>query len=127
MSGDAHVRFWESAGVQFPRATHLPIYRQQDYCAASGWTASRSTLLNILTGAFFVLTPLLAYFRRTLQGDSIVGCDDTGLTLLYPKVLPTFDLTDAKQRRMDEVFRQALEEKKPSIPAKMWAHSAECF
>jgi integrase len=23
MSGDAHVRFWESAGVQFPRVTHL--------------------------------------------------------------------------------------------------------
>ncbi len=22
MSGDAHVRFWESAGAQFPRATH---------------------------------------------------------------------------------------------------------
>lgn len=104
---------------------HLPIYRQQDYCAASGWTASRSTLLNILTGAFFVLTPLLAYFRRTLQGDSIVGCDDTGLMLLYPKVLPTFDLTDAKQRRMDEVFRQAMEEKKPSIGAKMWAYRGQ--
>ncbi len=24
MSGDAHVRFWESAGVKLPRATHLP-------------------------------------------------------------------------------------------------------
>jgi hypothetical protein len=23
MSGDVHVRFWESAGVRFPRATHL--------------------------------------------------------------------------------------------------------
>ncbi len=104
---------------------HLPIYRQQDYCAASGWTVSRSTLLNILTGAFFVVTPLLAYFRRVLQGDSIVGCDDTGVTLLYPKVLPEFDLTDAKQRRMDEVFRQALAEKKPSINAKMWAYRGQ--
>ena len=25
MSGDAHVRFWESVGVRFPRATHLPL------------------------------------------------------------------------------------------------------
>ena len=23
MSGDVHVRFWESAGVRLPRATHL--------------------------------------------------------------------------------------------------------
>jgi len=25
MSREAHVRFWESAGVKFPRATHLPL------------------------------------------------------------------------------------------------------
>jgi len=25
MSGDVHVRFWESVGVQFPRATHLVL------------------------------------------------------------------------------------------------------
>ena len=29
MSGDAHVRFWESAGVQLPRATHLPSAKVQ--------------------------------------------------------------------------------------------------
>ena len=27
MSGDVHVRFWESAGVRFPRSTHLPMHR----------------------------------------------------------------------------------------------------
>ena len=36
---------------------HLPIYRQQDYFAGSGWTPGRSTLLNILTGGFFVIEP----------------------------------------------------------------------
>jgi len=25
VSGDVHARFWESAGVRFPRATHLPL------------------------------------------------------------------------------------------------------
>jgi hypothetical protein len=25
MSREAHVRFWESAGVKSPRATHLPL------------------------------------------------------------------------------------------------------
>ena len=28
MSREAHVRFWEGAGVRFPRATHLPLERQ---------------------------------------------------------------------------------------------------
>jgi len=41
MNGDVHVRFWESAGVRFPRATHRPVYRQQDLFAGSGWTPQR--------------------------------------------------------------------------------------
>jgi transposase len=104
---------------------HMPIYRQQDYCATSGWTPSRSTLLNILTGSHFVLEPLIGYFRSTVQQDSIVGCDDTGVTLLNPKVLPQFDLEDPKQRRIHEVFSEALNENKPSIRAKMWAYRGQ--
>jgi hypothetical protein len=38
MSGDAHVRFRESAGVQLPRATPLPVYRQRDLSASCGST-----------------------------------------------------------------------------------------
>ena len=34
---------------------HLPFYRQQDWFAGSGWIPSRSTLLNILVAAEFVL------------------------------------------------------------------------
>ena len=88
---------------------HLPIYRQQDYFAGSGWSPGRSTLLNILTGCYFVIGPLLDYFKQTLQNDPVIGCDDTGVTLLYPKTLPAFDLTDPKQRRIHEVFAKALE------------------
>ena len=101
---------------------HLPIYRQQDYFAGSGWTPSRSTLLNILVGSYFVISPLIEFFRQTVHRDSIVGCDDTSVTLLYPKVIPQFDLDDPKQRRIHEVFTEALKEKKPSIRAKMWAY-----
>ena len=101
---------------------HLPVYRQQDYFAGSGWAPSRSTLLNILAGSHFVLEPLLAYFKQTVQSDPVVGCDDTGVTLLYPKELPQFDLTDPKERRIHEVFSKALDENKPSIRAKMWAY-----
>lgn len=103
-------------------AYHLPLYRQQDMFAGAGWTPSRSTLLNVLSNCDFILEPLLAYFKQTLQGDSMVACDDTGLTLLYPKEPPDFDLSDPKQKRAAEVFAQALAENKPSINAKMWAY-----
>lgn len=101
---------------------HLPIYRQQDYFAGSGWSPGRSTLLNILTGCYFIIEPLLAYFKRTVQSDPVVGCDDTSVTLLYPKTLPQFDLDDPKQRRIHEVFTEARNENKPSVRAKMWAY-----
>jgi transposase len=104
---------------------HLPIYRQQDYFAGSGWIPSRSTLLNILTNSHFVIEPLLTFFEQTVQSDPIVGCDDTSVTLLYPKTLPTFDLDDPKQRRIHEVFTHAANENKPSIRAKMWAYRGQ--
>lgn len=103
-------------------AYHLPLYRQQDMFAGTGWTPSRSTLLNILTNCAFILEPLMAYFLRTLQSDPIVACDDTGITLLYPKVPPDFDETDPKQKRIAEVFAEAAAQNKPSINAKMWAY-----
>ena len=43
---------------------HLPFYRQQDYFAGSGWTPTRSTLLNILIAAELVLRPLAKYYGR---------------------------------------------------------------
>lgn len=103
-------------------AYHLPLYRQQDMFAGSGWTPGRSTLLNILTGSHYILEPLLEYFEQTLKTDSVVACDDTGVTLLYPKVPPDLDVEDPKQKRIAEVFDQALKENKPSIKAKMWAY-----
>ena len=79
-------------------------------------------MLNILTNCHFILEPLLDYFKQTLLRDRIIACDDTGVTLLYPKVLPEFDLTNLKQKRASEVFTAALKKNKPSINAKMWAY-----
>jgi transposase len=101
---------------------HLPLYRQQDYFGGCGWVPSRSTQNNILANTFEIANPLLGFFKSTLQTDDIVGCDDTGVTLLYPKTLPPFDLSDPKQRRMQEVFQKALDENQPSINGKMWAY-----
>ena len=106
-------------------AYHLPIYRQQDMFAGSGWTPSRSTMLNILTRCSFIVEPLLAYFKQAVLTDSIVACDDTGITLLYPKVPPDFDMSDPKQKRIAEVYAEALENEKPSINAKMWAYRGQ--
>jgi transposase len=108
-------------------AYHLPIYRQQDMFAGTGWTPSRSTMLNILTNCYFILQPLLAYFKQVVLTDSIVACDDTGVTLLYPKVPPDFDLSDPKQKRIAEVFEEALKNEKPSINAKMWAYRGQAI
>ena len=101
---------------------HLPLYRLQDYFAGTGWTPSRGTQGNILTRAHFVIEPLLEFFKTQVRRDSIVGCDDTGVTLLYSKTLPEFDLDDPRQRRMHEVFSKAIADNKPSIGAKMWAY-----
>jgi transposase len=101
---------------------HLPLYRLQDYFAGSGWTPSRGTQCNILRQAHFVIEPLLEYFKTQVERDSIVGCDDTGVTLLYSKTLPELDLDDPRQRRMHEVFSKAIRDDKPSISANMWAY-----
>jgi len=101
---------------------HLPLYRLQDYFGGCGWVPSRSTQCNILANVFEIVKPLLDFFTSMLQTDDIVGCDDTGVTLLYPKTLPAFDLSDPKQRRIHEVFQAALEKKLPSINGKMWAY-----
>lgn len=101
---------------------HLPLYRLQDYFGGCGWVPSRSTQCNILANVFELAKPLLDFFKSTLQTDEIIGCDDTSVTLLYPKTLPAFDLSDPKQRRIQEVFQRALDKKLPSINGKMWAY-----
>ena len=103
-------------------AYHSTLYRLQDMFAGTGWTPSRSVMLNILQQCHFIIEPLLDYFKQTLLEDRIIACDDTGVTLLYPKVPPDFDLSDPKQSRIAEVYSQALEENKSSIKAKMWAY-----
>ncbi len=101
---------------------HMPVNRQQDWFAGNGWTPGRSTLLNILSGCAVLLIPLLEFFKKTVQQDSVIGCDDTGVTLLYPKNIPKLNPDNPKERRIAEVFSKALENNKPSINAKMWAY-----
>ncbi len=121
-------RFDTSVAVEIIAAKyfyHLPYYRQQDLFAGCGWTPSRSTLLNILSGAEFVLQPLAMYYRQLISQLEIIGCDDTGVKLIVPPVLPELDANHPRTARTLEVLSQALEEGRGSVNAKMWGYRAE--
>lgn len=100
---------------------HLPIYRQQDYFAGSGWTPARSTLLNLLVAAAFVIRPLAEHLKEAVLGGDLLGTDDTPVTLLLPKQIPK-PRGDPKSQRIYEVFTRAAARGKPSVSARMWAY-----
>ena len=101
---------------------HLPVYRQQDLFAGSGWAPQRSTLLNILAASAFVIRPLIAHIRQVVLADDILGTDDTRVTLLLPATLPKSDPDDPKSQRIHEVFREAAAAGQRSVTARMWAY-----
>jgi transposase len=101
---------------------HLPFYRQQDWFAASGWTPSRSTLLNIMSSAEFVLRPLASYYTQLVLESGGLGCDETRVTLVLPPTIPAIDLLDPRSRRIHEVISLARKEGRTSISARMWGY-----
>jgi transposase len=119
-------RFGASIGVEVVGAKyfyHLPFYRQQDMFAGSGWTPSRGTLSNIEAAVEFAVRPLAGYLRLLMKQDRTIGCDDTGVRLITPKVMP--DLRDhPRGERIGEVLESAIAAGKPSVKANMWGYYA---
>jgi transposase len=104
---------------------HLPFYRQQDWFAGSGWCPTRSTLLNILTAAEFVLKPLADYYRGLLKTTDVIGCDETRVTLITPAAVSKLnDDASVRERRRHEVLSEAMAKERPSLNARMWAYRA---
>lgn len=101
---------------------HLPVYRQQDLFAGSGWTPQRSTLLNILVASAFAIRPLAEHIEQVVLAGDIVGTDDTRVTLLLPATIPKADAADPKSQRIHEVFSEAAAEGRRSVTARMWAY-----
>jgi transposase len=101
---------------------HLPIYRQQDYFAGSGWTPGRSTLLNILFASAACIRPFVLYLRDEVIASGVVGTDETRVTLLLPPEIPTAKEGDAKSKRIHEVFSEARAQGRPSVSGRMWAY-----
>ena len=101
---------------------HLPVYRQQDIFAGSGWAPGRSTLLNILEASAFVFEPLVEHIRKSVLSDDLLGTDDTTVTLLVPKAIPQAVPGDMKSKRAYEKLYEAAKQKKPSVKARMWGY-----
>ena len=84
MSREIHVRFWESAGVRFPCATHLPLYRQAQIYARDGLELERSTLSEWVGGVSRLLRPLVDALRRYVMAGPTLHADDTPVPMLAP-------------------------------------------
>lgn len=102
--------------------SHLPLYRQTDIFAASGWTPSRSTLLNILRQVAFAVEPFVQYLTRLVQGDSVVGLDESSCRMLLPSEEPKVEPGDLKGKRLLEKIAEAKANGEDSIMGKMWAY-----
>jgi transposase len=100
---------------------HLPIYRQQDLFAGSGWVPGRSTLLNIVSQVAFVIAPLIESMTRLVQRDIGVGLDETSCRMLLPRETPQEN--DPKSRRLAEKVAEARAAGHDSLLAKMWVYS----
>ena len=118
-------RFDTSVGAEIVAARfgyHLPYYRQQDWFAGSGWTPSRSTLLNISAAVAAVLRPLADYYRQLLLTCGGMGCDETTVTLVVPPTIPQVEADDPRSARIHEVLSRAVQEGRKSIDARIWAY-----
>ena len=101
---------------------HLPIYRQQDWFAGSGWTPERSTLLNIMASAAYVLEPLYQHYANWVRSFPLIATDETRVMLLLPPDIPVAQPGDARSQRIHEVLTAARAEKKSHASARMWVY-----
>jgi len=123
VEGDRYDTSVAAAIVEAKWFHHLPIYRQQDMFAGSGWTPGRSTLLNIVSQVEFVIAPFIDYMAHLVQQDIGVGLDETSCRMLLPKEAPLPLPGDAKSARLAEKVAEARAAGHDSLLAKMWVYS----
>lgn len=102
-------------------AYHLPVYREQDWFAGSGWLPQRSTLLNIMASSAYVLEPLYQHYADYIRTTDVIPTDETRVMLLLPPEIPAAG-DDPKSRRIHEVLSAARAENKSHVSARMWAY-----
>lgn len=84
MRRELHVRFWERARVQSPRATHLPLYRQSDIYARDGVHLERSILADWVGESAALLAPLVDCIGAHVLAGTKLHADDTPVPVLSP-------------------------------------------
>jgi hypothetical protein len=77
MSREAHVRFWESAGVKFPRATHFPLARQERILKRTGLTVTSQTLWDQLSALARRLDSASRALLARAFAEPVMGLDQT--------------------------------------------------
>ena len=82
MSREAHVRFWESGGVELPPATQLPLNRQVKIFQREGITLSPNSLMEWVATIAEALSPLASMIHKRVVRSWIIQSDDTGLMVL---------------------------------------------
>jgi hypothetical protein len=112
-----------AAVIEAKWAIYLPIYRQQDLFASSGWTPSRSTLLNLIRQSQFVMEPLAGYMTKLVRQDVGIGLDETSCRMLLPRDIPPVTPGDSKSKRLAEKVAEARAAGKKSLIGKMWVYS----
>jgi hypothetical protein len=117
VEGDRYDTSVGAAVVEAKWFLHLPIYRHQDIFAGSGWTPSRSTLVNLVQQVDFVTEPFVAYMTGLVQ-QTCAGIDDTSCRI--PAADPPAIPGDAKSRRLEKVAGAGQGRFEPA--AKMWAY-----
>jgi transposase len=123
VEGDRYDTSVAAAVVEAKWFHHLPIYRQQDIFAGSGWTPSRSTLVNIVSQVDFVIGPFLTFMTQCVQQDIGIGLDETSCRMLLPPTIPEAIPGDLKSRRLAEKVAEARAKGDKSLLAKMWVYS----
>jgi len=86
VSGDVHARFWESAGVRFPRATHQPLHRQEQIFKRQGVHLPRSTIDEWFGALEELLRPIVDAMKRRLVAHNYVQIDETPIEALDRKL-----------------------------------------
>lgn len=103
-------------------AYHIPIYRGQDRFAGSGWMPQRSTLLNIMSSAAYVLEPLYLFYAGLVRSAPVVPTDDTPVMLLLPRDIPAAREGDVRSQRIHDVLSAARAEDRSHVLARMWVY-----
>jgi len=103
-------------------AYFLPTYRQQDWFAGSGWMPQRSTLLNIMASAAYVLEPLYLLYADCVRRSPVIPTDETPVMLLLPRDIPAARAGDPRSQRIHEVLSAARAENRSHVSARMWVY-----